>query len=182
MTNQQIQRVALWLQVGGFLPVLATILIWHPWWAIFLVIAFGIHLAGDVLFFLANRTEQKGETQMPFDIKQYVKLPAFLQFVAYQLIVGILLFVVHRQTGFWAETARVAGFVALAVGIGAFLYRVHLTLGTLSTVPAKLQLAGGVLIVIGLFLLIPHLVAGAIVAYLGLGMSMAGFVYDLIYV
>jgi hypothetical protein len=55
LTNKQIQRLALWLQVGGFVPALGIVLFWHPAWAVTFVLCFMVHLVGDVLFYLANR-------------------------------------------------------------------------------------------------------------------------------
>jgi len=55
MTNAQIMRKAVFLQIGGFAPCLGILLAWHPAWAIVFVLCFALHLVGDVLFYLANR-------------------------------------------------------------------------------------------------------------------------------
>lgn len=55
MTNPEIRKLALCLQIGGFLPALAALIVWHSPLAIAFVLAFLVHLVGDVLFFLANR-------------------------------------------------------------------------------------------------------------------------------
>jgi hypothetical protein len=55
MKNPEIQRLAVVLQVAGFLPSLGILLMWHPVWAVLFVLCFTGHLIGDVLFYLANR-------------------------------------------------------------------------------------------------------------------------------
>jgi hypothetical protein len=55
MTNPEIRKLALRLQLAGFIPALIILPALHSPLAISFVLAFLVHVVGDVLFFLANR-------------------------------------------------------------------------------------------------------------------------------
>jgi hypothetical protein len=101
--------VILILQVAGFLVALLFLAIGAP--PPFFVLAFGVHLIGDLL-----RTKVEGIPQMPFNLEQYIKVAPWLQFVGYALAVGGLLSLNH-----WI--GKPLAYVGLFVSFAGFLYK-----------------------------------------------------------
>jgi len=127
------------------------------------------------MFFLADRPEQGGNVN--FKISNYVKLPAWLQFVAYQFIVGGLLMFAHGKS----MTGQRLALIALAIGVGALVYSRLFAISTLFKLPGLLQLGGYAAILFGLLLLTQLESFALVITFLGLGVSQAGYNYDKIY-
>lgn len=111
---------------------------------------------------------------MAFDVTKYVRLWPWSQFVGLELLVGALVWQRWHPT-----SGDVVAFAACLVSAFAFAYQVNKNgVKSLLNIRRALQAIGYAAILYGL---IRGGEFGAVVAFLGSGVAMAGFVYDLIY-
>lgn len=97
------------LQVSGFIAAAVVLCIpGAPHFAF--VLAFAVHLAGDLIF-----VREEGLPKMAFNIENYVKLAPWLQFVGLMLAVGGLLALRH-----WFGVPL--AYVGVGVSFAGFIY------------------------------------------------------------
>lgn len=114
---------------------------------------------------------------MAFNFQNYVRLWPFLQFVGLELVAGGLIYDRwHPTLGSFIST------LAWVLSAGAFSYVAYRDgLKSLLNIRRILQALGYAAIATGLVLGLTQAEKGGIVSFVGTGVSMAGFAYDLIY-
>ena len=165
-------KLILSLQIAGFLAaVVALAVLWHhdPYTAYF-VAAFAVHMAGDLM------SVKKEGLPMSFKISNYVKPAPWAQFVGHMLLLGAI---VGALTGHKAAF-RVA-LAALVIAGAAYANRFKSLPPNDAALRLKLQVAGLAAALLGaiLFWFAPNV--GAWLCFIGTGLSLADFCYDLIY-
>ena len=112
---------------------------------------------------------------MGFNFSNYVKLLPFLQFVGLEVFVGGAIY--ERYHAGLGATVSVFG---MAVSVLAFAYMIWKDgIKSLLPLPHLLMAAGYVALLAGLFVVRGE--RGELLAYLGSGVTMAGFAYTLLY-
>jgi len=113
---------------------------------------------------------------MPFNFAKYVKLWPFTQFVGLELVAGGM--ISERWHGNLGQVVALAGLLASAYAFAYVTYKDGLR--SLLNIRRLLQAAGYAAIIVGM---LPQVGSerGAAIAFVGTGVAMAGFCYDLIY-
>ena len=115
---------------------------------------------------------------MSFDFSKYVRLWPWLQFVGVELFVGLLI---------WQRWNPVLGtlFSFIALGGSAFAFYTYAIKKSgwkgIFEIHRLLQTVGYAAMLIGIFIGFGHSEAGDMTAYVGHGVVLAGFAYDLLY-
>lgn len=169
-------KVILTLQVSGFAAAaVALCFTGAPHWIF--VAAFAVHFIGDVMF-LAKEGMPNMFTKIASIIKSYIIPAPWAEFVGHMLMLAALVgFLTGHPAAFWIA---VAAFTLSSLAY-AYRYVKKMLSQRDAAFRVKLHIPALLAVAIGTLLLrfVPHV--GVWFAFVGTGVNMADFCYDLIY-